>query len=121
MEVEQQVRTWVPVELESGQVQGLGSWNHDELAALITFSSGGWLWKVTVLATDVRYRRRRQAERLKREVLRRAADAGAEAVVSHVHRANVPMLALNEKLGGVVDAPADADNPYLVCTVPVRR
>lgn len=121
LEVEQQVRESVVVELEAGRVEGLGSWDDDELAALIVYSSSDWLWTVTVLATDYRYRRRKQAQRLKLEVLRRAGDAGAKAIVSHVHRNNAAMLALNAKLGGVVDPATDPDNPYLVCTVPVRR
>jgi ribosomal protein S18 acetylase RimI-like enzyme len=121
LEVEQQIRESVVVELEAGRVEGLGSWDDDHLVAVITYSRSDWLWLVTVLATDNRYRRRKQAQRLKLEVLRRAREAGAEAVVSHVHRDNHPMLALNAKLGGVVTPAADPDNPYLVCTVPVRR
>jgi len=121
LEVEQQIREWVAEELASGLVEGLGSWDEDELAALIIFKPSDWLWKITVLATDNRFRRRKQAQRLKLEVMRRAGEAGAKALVSLVHRDNLPMLALNNKLGGVVDSPADRDNPYLVCTVPLAR
>jgi hypothetical protein len=106
LEVEQQIREWVADELASGHVEGLGSWDDDELAALIIFKPSDGLWKVTVLATDNRYRRRKQAQRLKLEVMRRADAAGAPALVSLVHRDNLPMLALNNKLGGVVDSPS---------------
>ncbi len=121
LEVEQQIREWAAEEFAAGHVEGLGSWDDDELAALIIFKASDWLWKVTVLATDNRYRRRKQAQRLKREVMRRAEDAGAKALVSLVHRDNLPMLALNIKLGGVVDPPADRENPYLVCTIPLGQ
>jgi len=121
LEVEQEIREWVADELASGRVEGIGSWDGGELAALVIFAPHELFWKITVLATDSRYRRRKQALRLKAEVMRRARNAGARAIISRVHRDNGPMLALNTKLGGVVDPPTDEDNPYLVCTVPVQH
>lgn len=121
LEVEQQIREWVADELESGQVMGIGSWDQDRLAALVIFVPHELFWKITVLATDNRYRRRKQALRLKIEVMRRARNAGARAVISRVHRDNLPMLALNKKLAGVIDPPTDEDNPYVVCTVRVQH
>jgi GNAT superfamily N-acetyltransferase len=119
LDVEQEIRRYLTDELATGHVEALGSWDGDNLAALIAYNPRGPYWKVTVLATDHHYRRLKQAQRLKQIVLQRAADAGASALVSRVHPENVPMRALNEKLGGVVDDAPDPDDPNLVCTVRV--
>lgn len=119
LEVEQYIRVLLVEELAAGYLQVIGSWDGDRLGAVIAPTSGPVLWKVTALATDVAYRRRKQALRLKRGLLRRAREAGVRALVSQVHRDNHLMLALNRKLGGVIDPPT-GDEPYLVCTVPTR-
>lgn len=121
LEVEQQIRTSVPEELAEGRVEALGSWDGDQLAALIVFKPHSRLWMVTVLGTDHRYRERKQAFRLKREIVRRARDAGAAAVTSHVHRDNAPMAGLNRKLDGVPDPGADPEGEYVLWTVPCER
>ena len=117
--VEELVRRGLVDELAAGHVRGLGSWDGSRLAAVIAFTHAGPLWKVVVLATDVQYRHQRQAIRLKRAVLAAARAAGAVAVTSRVDRDNNAMQSLNLKLGGVVESPADPDDPYDLWTIPL--
>ena len=117
--VEREIRTTLIEDLESGALEALGFWEGDGLGALIAHSSAGPLWRVAYLATDPRFRHRKRAERLKREVLSRAAAAGAFALTSKVHPDNRPMLDLNRKLGGkALRNDANPSDPYLICTVP---
>jgi hypothetical protein len=120
LDAQQFVRELLVPELRAGRCQALGSWNGDELVALIAYAMTEGLWIVHMVATRTDYRRSKQALRLKLEVLYRAYEAGIPAVTSHVHRDNEPMLALNRTLNGVDDAPEDSDNPYRVCTVRSR-
>lgn len=118
LEVEQYIRRAVPAELEGERVEALGSWDDDILAALSVFKPHAQLWVVTVVATAHQYRRRKQAFRLKREVVRLAANSNATAVTSHVHRDNGPMSSLNRKLGGIPDPASGSDNDYVLWTIP---
>ncbi|HEX7166692.1 MAG TPA: GNAT family N-acetyltransferase [Acidimicrobiales bacterium] len=129
LEVEQEIRSDLAGALERGIVHALGSWDGDRLGAVIAFSAapGTAWWRVHLLATDHAYRRRKQALRLKYAVLSKARDAGADAVISRVHRDNHPMLALNRRLGGwcastATDADGDAgdDDEFLACAIPLR-
>jgi ribosomal protein S18 acetylase RimI-like enzyme len=120
-QVQRDIRTAIAEELAAGYSKALGSWDRSELAAIIVYTTTNPFWTVPILATDLRYRRHKQAERLKREVVRRAAAAGAAALVSRVHRDNYAMLALNRKLGAAVDFPDDGDNPFIVCTIRTQR
>lgn len=120
LEVERYIRTIAPEEFGAGVVEVLGSWDGSALVAVIVYTTTLPLWHVTALATSPRYERRKQAFRLKLAVITRARAAGAAAVYSHVHRDNIPMRNLNEKLGGVCEL-LDPDGPYLVCTVSTTR
>lgn len=118
LEVEQAIREDLPRWLVAGSVEAIGSWDGNRLAAVATFTRNPYAWKVHQLATDLAYRHRRQALRLKKAILDMAAATEASAVLSLVHRENVPMRQLNRKLGGVEDD--QRDDGYLWCTVPVR-
>jgi RimJ/RimL family protein N-acetyltransferase len=77
------------------------------------------VWQVLMLGTDIDHRERGLAESLKREIMRRAKDAGIRSLVSLVDRRNATMIALNERLGGkcVWDW---RDPEHSRCAVPVR-
>lgn len=120
VDVEQDIRNWLADALEDGSVEALGSWDGDELAAVVVFSRLGWVWKIRQLATDVRYRHRKQALRLKLAVNEMAAAAGAQAVISWVHIENGAMRQLNAKLG-VVEGEVDDTGCFIQCTMPVAH
>jgi hypothetical protein len=107
----------MPDELEGGTVRGLGFIEENgDLSAVVFFTSSPMFWRVDYLATDLRFRRRRRAIRLKRQLRSMARTGGAQALTSRVDETNVPMLSLNRKLNATLQPTGDGD---IVCTLPV--
>ena len=88
----------------AGAVRALGLWDDGRLIAVVAWSDKDpEVWTALVLATASNKRRRKYAERLKREMLGLAWAAGCYAVASIVHRDNDAVLGLNTKLGAHIE------------------
>lgn len=118
LEVELLIRQDLPDQLDAEVVQALGSWDDDRLAAIVVFKRNSSIWMIDLLATDIDYRNRKQAYRLKRRVLDLARADGARAVSSYVHRDNLRMRHINKRMFGVETDP-DPSNPHILVTIPV--
>ncbi len=88
------------------RVRAVGGWVEDELvgvAAWVTNDEEHEEWTVAVLAVALDCQGKGYGRGLKREVLRRALDAGVYAVISEVHEENSAMFWVNRKLGGTCE------------------
>ncbi len=103
--------TWAIGIIKDGELVAVGSWKIRRELEVV--------WQVLTLGTDVDHRKQGLAEQLKREIMRRAKEAGIRSLVSLVDRRNAPMIALNRRLGGkcVWDW---RDPDYSRCAVRVR-
>jgi hypothetical protein len=113
--VERAVRTQMLDEIDAGLIGGLGFCERDgRLSAVVFFTRGSYFWRVLFLATDLEFRRRKRALRLKRELMEVAAAEGASALSSVVSEGNGPMLELNRKLKAHCEPRGDG---FVVCTL----
>lgn len=123
--LEDLVRHQLTQELTSTSVnRALGLFDGSELAAVVAWRMEVALptvARVLALATDLRFRRRGYARRLKLEVLTSARADGRQIVASQVHRDNTPMLHLNESLGARIHLDTIDEDGYVLCTIPLDR
>jgi hypothetical protein len=116
-EAERAIRKLMPNQLQVGGIEGRGFREPGgELSAVIFFTPSPSIWRVHILATDVRFRHRKRALRLKRDLATEATGSGASALSSVVDATNGPMLAMNRKLSAICEPRADG---YVVCTIPL--
>lgn len=114
--VERMVRVLLPIELARGWSSAVGIWDGDRLCAVAAWRLEGEVCHSVVLAVALGYRRQGHAMRLKEEVISRARDAGARAVISNVYWDNEPMLALNRRYdASIIQASDDPD--HAVCVI----
>jgi hypothetical protein len=118
-EMERAIRKHMANQLQVGGIEGRGFREPGgELSAVIFFTPSPSIWRIHILATDVRFRHRKRALRLKRDLATEATGSGASALSSVVDATNGPMLALNRKLSAICEPRAD---DFIVCTIPLRR
>ncbi len=111
--VERYIRTVLERELVGGHVRATGLWNGNFLAAVIVFTmepAMPALCRCHYLAVAASCRRQGCGERLKTWLLDEAWKDGRTAVLSRVHRDNIAMLSLNDKLGAHILDPEDDDH-----------
>lgn len=117
-EIEGMIQTRLTADLASGRTRALG-WFDDGLLALASWTAlNEKTWQVSTLAVRSGKKRQRLGSWAKREVLRRAEGEHIRAVASHVHRDNVGMLDINEKLGARTGA-SDRYSEYVHLVIPV--
>ena len=94
----------------AGQLDGLAAWRIDVSDSIVCRSH--------LLAVRTGLRNRGLGRWLKEEVIQRAREAGAVAVISEVHWENDAMLKVNEQLGANIER-IDGDRDYARCTIPL--
>lgn len=74
------------------------------------------IWEVPTLACHADHTREGVATELKRRAIEEAQALGASTVVSYVHRINLPMLKMNEKLNAEIETDP-SDGEWRICTI----
>jgi GNAT superfamily N-acetyltransferase len=116
------VRVHLADALEDGGVDALGLWVDGQLAGLVAWRvepagpSGTSICRSIVLAVQNGHVRRGYGRRLKEDMIERAREDGAAAVVSIVHWDNNAMISLNVVLGANVER-IDGDPDHCNCVI----
>jgi GNAT superfamily N-acetyltransferase len=122
--VQQAVREHLADDVAEGRVSAVGLFEDDGAlrgvaAWRVHYASQPVLCRGDVVAVAVRSQRRGYGRQLKEAMIVEARSAGAAAISSIVHRENVAMLRLNERLGAVIE-PVEDDPDHYYCVIPVR-
>jgi RimJ/RimL family protein N-acetyltransferase len=122
--VEWSIQNQLADNLRGGYVRAIGIRSNEEIISILVWGEddNGRVWDSIILATKTGHSQRGYAQQLKEELLRLAAEAGVEEVVSLVHRNNRPMIRLNEKLGASGEPdPTDLLGEHLVFRFETRQ
>jgi GNAT superfamily N-acetyltransferase len=120
--IEEMVNHHLADALETNGLTALGLWRDGNLCAVAAWRLDvpSRICRVALLAVQSGNRRKGLGRRLKEEVLGRARQSGAIAVVSVVHWDNDPMIELNVQLGANIEQ-IDDDTDHCLCVIPLQR
>lgn len=108
--------------IESGEAQAIGLWDDDSLCGIAAWTEASRdEWHSSIIAVKLGYVGRGDGGRLKDELIAIARSRGVSAIVSWVHRDNLAMVHINERLGAVIRTdPEDPRREFLLCTLVIR-
>jgi predicted N-acetyltransferase YhbS len=116
--IEEMVHDHLADALDASDLIALGLWDGAQLCAVVAWrlDQPARICRVALLAVQNGQRRKGLGRRLKEEVVERARQSGALAVVSVVHWENDPMIELNAALGANVER-IDGDPDHCLCVI----